>query len=197
MSFISESLTIGLLLAIVFGALFFYLYTRVTYNEKRVSLMENILLDIKMNQEQQPLHILPPIPHDVSFHQTLLQQQQQQQEEDEEDEETPFEVVENEVSEEVVADEEEYTELLNQVHDEVKEEVLPVITNITIVPTNKYDSMTKDELVELVKKRGLRAGNRPGREKLISILEKSDESTVTIEGSSLSSFNDLQEAVSE
>uniref|UniRef100_A0A6C0IFM1 Rho termination factor N-terminal domain-containing protein n=1 Tax=viral metagenome TaxID=1070528 RepID=A0A6C0IFM1_9ZZZZ len=193
MSFISESLTIGLLLAIVFGALFFYLYTRVTYNEKRVSLMENILLDIKMNQEQQPLHILPPIPHDVSFHQTLLQQQQQQ-EDDEEDEETPFEVVENEVSEEVVADEEEYTELLNQVHDEVKEEVLPVITNITIVPTNKYDSMTKDELVELVKKRGLRAGNRPGREKLISILEKSDESTVSIEGGS---FNDLQEAVSE
>jgi len=193
MSFISESLTIGLLLAIVFGALFFYLYTRVTYNEKRVSLMENILLDIKMNQEQQPLHILPPIPHDVSFHQTLLQQEQQQ-EDDEEDEETPFEVVENEVSEEVVADEEEYTELLNQVHDEVKEEVLPVITNITIVPTNKYDSMTKDELVELVKKRGLRAGNRPGREKLISILEKSDESTVSIEGGS---FNDLQEAVSE
>jgi len=186
MSFISESLTIGLLLAIVFGALFFYLYTRVTYNEKRVSLMENILLDIKMNQEQQPLHVLPPIPHDVSFHQTVLQQQQ------EEEEETPFEVVENGSSEEVVADEEEYAELLNQVHDEVKEEVLPVITNTT--PTNKYDSMTKDELTELVKKRGLRAGNRPGREKLISILEKADESTVTIEGGS---FNDLQEAVSE
>jgi len=182
MSFISESLTIGLLLAIVFGALFFYLYTRVTYNEKRVSLMENILLDIKMNQEQQPLHILPPIPHDVSFHQTVVQE--------EEEEETPFEVVENGSSEEVVADEEEYTELLNQVHDEVKsEEVVPEIMN-----TNKYDSMTKDELVELVKKRGLRAGNRPGREKLISILEKADESTVTIEGGS---FNDLQEAVSE
>jgi len=186
MSFISESLTIGLLLAIVFGALFFYLYTRVTYNEKRVSLMENILLDIKMNQEQQPLHVLPPIPHDVSFHQTVLQQQQEEQEE------TPFEVVDSEVSEDVVADEEEYAELLNQVHDEVKEEVLPVITNTT--PTNKYDSMTKDELTELVKKRGLRAGNRPGREKLISILEKADESTVTIEGGS---FNDLQEAVSE
>ena len=150
--------------------------------------MENILLDIKMNQEQQPLHILPPIPHDVSFHQTVLQEQQE-----EEEEETPFEVVENGSSEEVVPDEEEYTELLNQVHDEVKsEEVLPVITNTN--PTNKYDSMTKDELVELVKKRGLRAGNRPGREKLISILEKADESTVTIEGGS---FNDLQEAVSE
>ena len=56
MSFINESLTIGLLLAIVFGALFFYLYTRLTYTEKRISLMENILLDIKMNQEQKPLH---------------------------------------------------------------------------------------------------------------------------------------------
>jgi hypothetical protein len=181
MSFISESLTIGLLLAIVFGALFFYMYTRVTYNEKRVSLMENILLDIKMNQEQQPLHILPPIPQNISFHETVTQ------EEDEEGEETHFEIVENQ-------EEEEYTELLNQVHEEVKiEEVKKEEVAVEKI-VNKYDSMTKEELVELVKKRGLRAGNRPGREKLISLLEKADESTVVLDGGS---FGDLQEAVTE
>lgn len=179
MSFISESLTIGLLLAIVFGALFFYMYTRVTYNEKRVSLMENILLDIKMNQEQQPLHVLPPIPQNISFHETVTH---------EEETPTTFEIVEAE------EEEEEYTELLNQVHEEVKvEEVKKEEVKVEEV-TNKYDSMTKEELVELVKKRGLRAGNRPGREKLISLLEKADESTVVLDGGS---FGDLQEAVTE
>ena len=179
MSFISESLTIGLLLAIVFGALFFYMYTRVTYNEKRVSLMENILLDIKMNQEQQPLHVLPPIPQNISFHETVTH---------EEETPTTFEIVETQ------EEEEEYTELLNQVHEEVKvEEVKKEEVKVEEV-TNKYDSMTKEELVELAKKRGLRAGNRPGREKLISLLEKADESTVVLDGGS---FGDLQEAVTE
>ena len=180
MSFISESLTIGLLLAIVFGALFFYMYTRVTYNEKRVSLMENILLDIKMNQEQQPLHVLPPIPQNISFHETVTH---------EEETPTTFEIIEAEEEEE-----EEYTELLNQVHEEVaQEEVKKEEVKVEEV-TNKYDSMTKEELVELAKKRGLRAGNRPGREKLISLLEKADESTVVLDGGS---FGDLQEAVTE
>lgn len=180
MSFISESLTIGLLLAIVFGALFFYMYTRVTYNEKRVSLMENILLDIKMNQEQQPLHILPPIPQNISFHETVNQEEEQ---------ETHFEIVENQEEQE-----EEYTELLNQVHEEVKVEEVKKEEVAVEEIVNKYDSMTKEELVELVKKRGLRAGNRPGREKLISLLEKADESTVVLDGGS---FGDLQEAVTE
>jgi hypothetical protein len=190
MSFISESLTIGLLLAIVFGALFFYLYTRITYNEKRVSLMENILLDIKMSQEQQPLHVLPPIPHNISFHQTVAKEEDEQ--------ETNFEVIENESTTEVIDDEDEYTELLNNVHEEVaveevkKEEVAVEEVKTTLL--NKYDSMTKEELVELVKKRGLRAGNRPGREKLISLLEKADGSTVVLDGGS---FGDLQEAVTE
>ena len=181
MSFISESLTIGLLLAIVFGALFFYMYTRVIYNEKRVSLMENILLDIKMNQEQQPLHFLPPIPLNTSFHETVTH---------EEETPTTFEIIEAEEEEEA---EEEYAEVLNQVHEEVAVEEVKK-EEVKATPLNKYDSMTKEELVELAKKRGLRAGNRPGREKLISLLEKADESTVVLDGGS---FGDLQEAVTE
>lgn len=51
MNGLSDSLTIGLVLALVFGALFFYLYTRLTQAEKRVSLTENILLDLKMATE--------------------------------------------------------------------------------------------------------------------------------------------------
>ena len=51
MNGLSDTLTIGLVLALVFGALFFYLYSRIGQVEKRVSLTENILLDLKMATE--------------------------------------------------------------------------------------------------------------------------------------------------
>lgn len=51
MNGLSDSLTIGLVLALVFGALFFYLYSRIGQVEKRVSLTENILLDLKIATE--------------------------------------------------------------------------------------------------------------------------------------------------
>jgi hypothetical protein len=195
---INESLTIGLLLAVVFGGICFYLYTRVIYTEKRISLMENILLDIKMGQEQKPLHVLPPIPNEVSFEDTLDRNQYTNQYTNQEtnqntnqetnlnEEETLFEPLEEVPNFENEEDTQEYTELLNQVSAE------------TLAPQqtvkNNYDNMTKDELLELVKKRGLRAGNRPGREKLISLLEKADETSPPLEAGS---FTDLQEAVSE
>ena len=46
---LSESATIAILLLLIFGAVSFYLYSRVNYTEKRMSLMENMLLDIKMS----------------------------------------------------------------------------------------------------------------------------------------------------
>jgi len=51
MSTLSDSLTVGILLALVFGALGFYLYSRLSQNEKRVSLLENLLLSLKMSTE--------------------------------------------------------------------------------------------------------------------------------------------------
>ena len=195
---INESLTIGLLLAVVFGGICFYLYTRVVYTEKRISLMENILLDIKMAQEQKPLHVLPPIPNEVSFQDTVARNTETYQNSNlvEHDEmleqnleETLKETLEELPNFENEEDTTEYTELLNQVSTE------------TVVPQetvkNNYDSMSKDELLELVKKRGLRAGNRPGREKLISLLEKADETAQSVQPVETNVFSDLQEAVTE
>jgi hypothetical protein len=51
MTGLSDSLTIGILLVLVFGAVSFYLYSRLGQNEKRVSLLENLLLTLKMNTE--------------------------------------------------------------------------------------------------------------------------------------------------
>ena len=48
---LSESLTISIILTLIFGAVFYYLYSRLGQSEKRVSLLENILLDLKVAME--------------------------------------------------------------------------------------------------------------------------------------------------
>jgi hypothetical protein len=48
---LNDSVTVGILLAMIFGAVTFYLYSRMMQNEKRVSLLENLLLTLKMSTE--------------------------------------------------------------------------------------------------------------------------------------------------
>ena len=43
---LSDSLTIGVLLILVFGAVSFYLYSRMSQTERRVGLLENLLMDL-------------------------------------------------------------------------------------------------------------------------------------------------------
>jgi len=51
MAALNDSIIIGSVLVLVFGALFYYLYSRLLYSEKRVNVMENILLDLKTASE--------------------------------------------------------------------------------------------------------------------------------------------------
>jgi hypothetical protein len=51
MTGLGDALTVGILLTLVFGAVCFYLYSRLTQNEKRVGLLENLLLSLKLNTE--------------------------------------------------------------------------------------------------------------------------------------------------
>ena len=48
---LGDSLTVGIVLALIFGAVCFYLYSRMSQNEKRVGLLENLLLSLKMSTE--------------------------------------------------------------------------------------------------------------------------------------------------
>jgi hypothetical protein len=49
---ISDGVVIGIVLGLVFAAVSYYLYSRVTQLERKVGLMENILLDLKVTTEQ-------------------------------------------------------------------------------------------------------------------------------------------------
>jgi len=179
---LSESLTIGLLLTLVFGALFFYVYSRVTYSEKRIGLMEKLLLNLKMEQEEKPIHILPRISPQMTFHQLstnnsppppqMVFHQLPQQTEDFIPSE-PLEISEPFVPSQPSEDDL-YQNVLEEAH--MEEESLPKIEI-------NYEAMTKDELIEAAKVKGIRAGNRPGREKLLQLLKKSEDiKTITLDG---------------
>jgi hypothetical protein len=49
---ISDAVVIGIVLGLIFAAVSYYLYSRVIQLEKKVGLMENILLDLKVTTEQ-------------------------------------------------------------------------------------------------------------------------------------------------
>jgi len=167
MNLLSESLTMGLLLGLIFGSLCFYIYSRVAYVERRIGLMENILLDIKMSQDNTPMHVLPKVPQHITFQQVSAYQKEEMPE-------TPIQ--------DTTSDEEVYTSVLEEAHNVNTEENTSISVQTSVqTPVEaviNYDTMTKDELLEVAKEKGLRVGNRPGREKLLQLLRKSNGSTL-------------------
>lgn len=167
MSILSESLTIGLLLTLVFGALFFYVYSRVSYVEKRVGLIENILIDIQVKQDQQPVQMLPIRPPSITFHNASVQMNDVQPEH-----------IESAPAEQVTEDE--YSDILEQAHASVdlSENTIPLDTELSNeLPklSVNYESMSKEELLEVAKKKGIRVSNRPGREKLLQLIRGNEQ----------------------
>ena len=169
MSFsLSESATIGILLLLIFGAVSFYLYSRINYTEKRMGLMENMLLDIKMGLEsmhkEEPEFVPEPVggprpmesseaetlPEEESYYQNVLQQ-------------ANTELVENDGNTNANTNAN-----VNTNANTLTDERPNVSAN--------YESMTKDDLIALADKRGAKAGKRPGRKDLIAALRKLDES---------------------
>ena len=66
---ISDGVVIGVVLGLIFAAVSYYLYSRIGQLERKVGVMENILLDLKVTTEQTLLSATePPEPHDHSDH---------------------------------------------------------------------------------------------------------------------------------
>jgi hypothetical protein len=171
--FLSESITVAILLTLVFGAICFYLYTRVSYSEKRVMLIESILLDIKMNME----NMMKEEPHYIA-----------------EPTAAPAVPIAKDEVENIPEEEAMYQNVLQNSGEATEAE--PVMTEETAVGETKvsvnYESMTKAELTSLCEKRGVKVGKRPGRNDLINALRKNDgesaptETVQEVEGASFS-----------
>jgi len=153
MALLSEAFAVGILLMILFGSAAFYLYTRITYNEKRLSMMEGLLVDIKMMIEssEQGSESAPVMPLASVYNYTLAPE-----------EGTPLQ-----------EDESVYAEALEQAQEDLSgatTEEAPA----KVGPN--YDAMTRAELATLAEQRNIRVTKRTGRGELVSLLRKSDGS---------------------
>jgi hypothetical protein len=72
---LNDTLTLGLVLILLFGAVSLYLYTRVQQCEQKLNLVESILLDIKMSAELREYPDLPVRPIESAFAPVSQQQQ--------------------------------------------------------------------------------------------------------------------------
>jgi hypothetical protein len=174
MNGLSDALTIGIVLALVFGALFFYLYSRISQAEKRVSLSENILLDLKMATEN-----------------ALMQRGVAGYSEDEDEGSVahaaervqpvsapePLESSEvEEMPESKIPDEHFYKSVMAQAASSVdvvgKDTPLDTQASIRPLAEPNYESMTRKELKALAEQRGVTVGAHAQKKELIDALRR-------------------------
>lgn len=148
---LSDSVTVGILLLLIFGAAAFYLYSRMTQNEKRLSLLENLLLTLKISTEASLNG--PDLVEAVSNARPLES---------------------HDVDE---VNEEEYADMLKSVEPRSDEEAAEQMLRSIEVPVAQktevavnYESLTVKELQAIAKERGLPSMTR--KKELIEALKK-------------------------
>jgi hypothetical protein len=174
MNGLSDALTIGLVLALVFGALSFYIYTRLGQVEKRVSLTENILLDLKIATENTIMSMSAPpegspASASASHHEEQLRHELQQEHEHEQQQ-----------NEEQAPDEEFYKQVLQQavaVPSDAPTATLDETQASAKVDVN-YESMTLKELKALAKQRSVNVPASAHKKDVIDLLKRQNQSSV-------------------
>ena len=170
MSGLSDSLTVAILLTIVFGAVTFYLYSRMGQTEKRLGLLENLLLTLKMSTEASLMG--PDSVEPVSSPQPL-----NSEDVDDVDEEKYAEVLKNAVGvEEVTAAVSPRADADADAAEEEEADAEELLRSIEVTPAPKkmdvnYESMSLKELKSLAKERGVSSVPTTKRE-VIDVLKK-------------------------
>ena len=152
MNTLSDALTIGMVLTLVFGAICFYLYSRIAQVEKRVGLTENILLDLKMATENTLM--------------SMAQQEPPEQYQRVEPISEPTPIEKEEV--ENISDEDFYKSVLQQAAQEV-----PLATTASGLEVN-YEAMSLKELKAAAKERSLHITKDMNKKDFILALKRSD-----------------------
>jgi hypothetical protein len=181
MSGLSDTITLGLVLILVFGSACLYLYTRIQQAETKINLLESILLDLKMSNELKsyPTLSYPAKSEEdttIDIHDTIMEKVT---------ENIPATIKPFIDNSEV--DHLEQTDLM-----EAEPSMLETIQESTKDDTKKakitpnYEAMTLEELRAIAKQRSISKSSTLRRAQLIEALKHSDESHVSV----LDSFTD-------
>jgi len=157
----NDTLTLGLILLLLFGAASLYLYTRVQQCEQKLNLVESILLDIKMSAELQGYpeppqkeEATPPTKPASPKTSPFLSM----------DEQEMYQGAIEEAMEEGSPIEAEELSSLEQAEEKTVPTALPKLN------TN-YESMTLAELKALAKQRGITGSSSMKRSQLLDALK--------------------------
>ena len=190
MTGVSDAVVIGVVLGLVFAAVNYYLFTRVSQLERKVGLMENILLDLKVTTEQTLLSATEPHEHDnpptadLNTYRHVVQQTVQ------EDDETigasqktvqirPFEDAEESAVQEKEQGQEsqggESRELFVESVPRARTPQQPVqVERDAPAVSVNYEAMTYKELVNYAKQKGLTGLRNLSKKEVIDVLRRRD-----------------------
>jgi len=183
---LSESLIIGLIVLLLCGAVSFYMYIRLSYLEKKTSVMESILVDMRVALDsiimENTVHPTPaPIAHTPGVHFSA-----------------PVPVDASEAEE--VPEDKFYSSILEQAHSAAEQSsdlsgqdlsgsitadaalesfdspslAMPAVVIESAPPstTLNLDTMTRNELSALAEKRGIRVKRNMNRGEVLSLLRR-------------------------
>jgi hypothetical protein len=199
MSYLGDTLTVSLILVLLFGSIALYLYTRVQQTEQKVSLLESIVLDLKLTGELQPFHGLPEHIHDIassppasatsvapvaSLSPTSASSSSN---EPSNEEYVPF--VDAEEVEELEAVE--VVEAVEEVKGEESTlDFLPLdapAPSLSLAPVSPYETMSLKELQSLARSRSLTVEKGAKKHILVELLKKQDAEQNEVKPGSTSS----------
>jgi hypothetical protein len=180
MAVLSDGVTIGVVLLLLFGALFFYLWLRIQQVEKRGLLLENILLDLKLTTES----TMGEFPEPASAPAAAPAPTPVEEEDDSSD-------YLSEVSPLVNVKKEDASEEYTSVLDEILEKGSPEPSVVSaVMPTasssrmgSSYESMTLKDLKTLAKTRKISGVGSLTRAQLIQQLKDKDDQASSLWGS--------------
>jgi hypothetical protein len=221
MTYLGDTLTVGLVLVLLFGSIALYLYTRIQQAEQKISLLESILLDLKMASEVQTYTELPadqpsfhrpksPSPPHSPSQSTPTYQPFNDSQDDSSDEShvLTLEPIPESDSSELNESQDlpsqshsvnnsvqlEVLDELNEV-DEYKSVVAEAVNQASPKSSVQYENLTLKELQTLAKTRGITSAGTMKKGPLMEALRTSDRST-TVKPGSLSSGSFLETSAS-
>ncbi len=192
MTAVSDAVVIGVVLGLVFAAVSYYLFTRVSQLERKVGLMENILLDLKVTTEQTLLSATEPHEHespstaDLNTYRSVVEQTAQQGTEEGAGVSPktalirPFEDAEESSDQQGQAtvqetQDGESRELFIESAPRVRTSQQPVqVERETPSVSVNYEAMTYKELVQYAKQKGLSGLRNLSKKEVIDVLRRRD-----------------------
>jgi hypothetical protein len=185
MTSLSDTLTVGLVLVLLFGAVALYLYTRIQQAEQKITLLESILLDLKMSSE---IHSYSELPAAVESGgadtkggaSTESTPEPYVPFEDEHEQDTSSASLDHSHQDGLASSpltevsEHDVEEYKSAVADAVKEEVTEFQDAKPSTSSVSYDTMTLKELQTLAKTRGIVGANTMKKAPIIEALKTSD-----------------------